>query len=255
MKYSDNEIIELISLNPGYGIDRFVNKIYPKRQSLEQSRYELTMIMNDYLDNTGEDLFSELQNPEYIKWVSHHDFVKITGKNIPKGFGRKGNSTGKTGNKKSKASLVPLPPQDFFWGKIIPVYEREEKSSFEAQNIYDFRIQYSLIKLRQFRKIWDAYQLVLPVKSPTLVSKYLDDVSVNAVVKWIPLMCDYFENNVLEEWFGVTETLLAIEENNKSIENELMIIFRGTFEDYVKDPINNPPPSKEDIFWVFNQLI
>ena len=27
------------------------------------------------------------------------------------------------------------------------------------------------------------------------------------------------------------------------------------FEDYVKDPINTEKPSKEDIFWVFNQLI
>ncbi len=34
-----------------------------------------------------------------------------------------------------------------------------------------------------------------------------------------------------------------------------MIVFRGTFEEYVKDPINNEKPSKEDIFWVFNQLM
>jgi hypothetical protein len=255
MKYSDNEIIELICLNPGYGIDRFVNKIYPKRRSLEQSRYELTMIMNDYLNNTGEDLFSELQDPEYIKWVTHHDFLKITGKNIPKGFGRKGRSLGKSGNKKSKASLVPLPPQEFNWGQIIPLNERKDKSSYEAQNIKDFKIKYTLIKLRNFRKIWEAYQIVLPVKSPTLVSKYLDEVSVNAVIKWVPIMCDYFENDVLEEWFEVTEILLAIEENNTSATKESMTIFRGTFEDYIKDPISNEPPSKEDIFWVFNQLI
>ena len=255
MKFSDDEIIELAWLNPGFGIDRLINQIYPESGKLRKLRYELTVLMNIYLNETGEDVYSSLQNPEYIKWVTHHEYVKITGKNIPKGFGRKGKSIGKSGDKKSRASLVPLPPQRFNWGEITSFSEREETASTDASNIQDFKIKYTQIKLRDFRKMWDSYQFVLPVESPTLVSKYLDGVSVNAVIKWVSIMCDYFENNVLEEWFEVTEILMAIEKNNTSVNKRLMIVFRGTFEEYIKDPIHNEPPSKEDIFWVFNQLI
>ena len=102
--------------------------------------------------------------------------------------------------------------------------------------------------------MWKSYQFVLPVISPTTVSRYLDGDSPIAVSKWIPIMLDYNDNNVLEEWLEVVETLRIIEQNNDLLDAETMVIFRATFEEYVKDPINNEKPTKEDIFWVFNQL-
>ena len=240
--YSDEELIQLVNLNPGFGIDRLLKKIYPNIQKkLPERRFYLVKLLNHNKEEYGEDLYEIIQSTDYSKMVNYNEYKEITGKkNLPKGSRRSPNIT--------------LHPQDFEWGEVIPLEERKvTKHDYEAEK--DRLRLYSNIKLRDFRKMWDSYQLVLPVESPTLVSKYLDDDSPNAVIKWVPKMIEYHENNILEEWFEVTETLRVIEENNTFDNKELKIVFRGTFEEYIKDPLNNERPTKEDIFWVFNQLM
>ena len=256
MKYSDEELIRLVILNPGFGIDRFLKVIYPGSDADKRgrNRYYLTQLLIEYKEEYDDDLYELIQSTEYSTTVTEAEYLRITGKNsLPRGRGRG------TGSRLSRAqgggyhNFIELSPQNFQWGEILPVQERTEHSNFDNEK---FRLRmYSNIKLRNFRKMWEAYQLVLPIESPTLVSKYLDGDSPNAVNKWVPKMLEYSDNNILEEWFEVIETLRVIEKNNHFLDKEIMIVFRGTFEEYVKDPINNEKPSKEDIFWVFNQLM
>ncbi|MDC0962840.1 hypothetical protein OAR96_01850 [Euryarchaeota archaeon] len=265
MKYSDEELIQLTILNPGFGINRLLKVIFPSSDSdkRQRKRYDLIQLFNEYKEEFDENLYDLIQDPDYSTMVTENEYKQITGeKYLPQGryMGRSTSRTskasdgfGKGYNSRGGAQAnIPLPPQDFDWGDILPIYERIDSNSREDNFL--LRV-YSNIKLRDFRKMWDAYQLVLPVKSPTLVSKYLDGDSPNSVIKWIPKMLEYNNENILEEWFEVIETLRIIEGNNALDDKELKVMFRGTFEDYVKDPINNEKPSKEDIFWVFNQLI
>jgi hypothetical protein len=121
-------------MNPGFGIDRLLKVLYPKTKGLTESRYRLTMILNDNLHETGEDLYEELQNPEYSKMVTHEEFLEVTGlRNVPNGYGRRGSSTGKRGKKGSRASLVPLPPQEFKWGVLPLESEREHRQMIEEE--------------------------------------------------------------------------------------------------------------------------
>ena len=262
--YSDEELIQLVILNPGFGIDRLLKKIYSnKNKRLAEKRFYLVELLNNYKEEYGEDLFEMIQTTDYSKMVTEKKYKEITGeKYVPKGSGR---STSR-GSKLSKGyglghnlkfdhlPNIQLHPQNFDWGEVVPL-DKKTSTEYDYENAKSRLRLYSNIKLRDFRKMWDAYQLVLPVKSPTLVSKYLYFDTPNAVIKWIPKMLEYHEKDILEDWFEVTETLRIIEGNNALNDKELKVMFRGTFEDYVKDPINTEKPSKEDIFWVFNQLI
>jgi len=124
-RYSDEEIIELILLNPGFGLDRFLRILYPKAKSVKPQRFRVTVLLNDYRDFTGEDLYDLLQDPKFSTLVSENEWKKITGKSrLPKGIGRS------TGGRPSKASesygkgrrgigdwrTILLPPQKFNWG-------------------------------------------------------------------------------------------------------------------------------------------
>ena len=266
MKYSDEELIQLAILNPGFGINRFLKVLHPDSDAdkRRRKRYHLIQLFDEYKEEFNEDLFDIIQDPDNLTMVTEKQYKKITGeKYLPQGryMGRSASRTsklsegyGKGYNTRGDAQAnIPLPPQDFHWGDILPVDQRTAHTNFDDKK-FMLRV-YSNIKLRDFRKMWEAYQLVLPVKSPTLVSKYLDGDSPNAVIKWIPKMLEYHEKDIVEDWFEVTETLRIIEGNNALNDKELKTMFRGTFEDYVKDPINTEKPSKEDIFWVFNQLI
>ena len=132
-RYSDEEIIILALQNPGFGLQRFVKQLYPKTKKIAEYRFDFTMLFQDYRDEFGEDLIEHLQDSNFIQWVSHDEYFKITGsRNIPDGFGRRGSSTGKRGNKDSHTSLVPLPPQKFNWGKITKA-ESRSRHRFEKK--------------------------------------------------------------------------------------------------------------------------
>ena len=117
-KYTDKEMIELVALNPGFGLDRMLRVLYPKSKSINRIRYRITMLLKEYQDVFGQDLYELIQSPDYSTQVTEAEFLRITGKKyLPPGYGR---STGVKRKKKSagggKNKYIPLPPQDFNWG-------------------------------------------------------------------------------------------------------------------------------------------
>jgi hypothetical protein len=267
MKYSNEELIQLTILNPGFGINRLLKVLHPDSDSnkRQRKRYHLIQLLNEYKEEFDEDLYDLIQDPDYSIMVTENEYKKITGeKYLPHGryMGRSTSRTSKMSdgygkgynNRGDAQANIPLPPQDFHWGDILPIHERTSNDYNYDNEKFMLRV-YSNIKLRDFRKMWETYQFVLPVISPTTVSRYLDGDSPTAVAKWVPIMLDYYDKNILQEWLEVVETLRIIEQHNDQLDKETMVIFRSTFEEYVKDPINTEKPSKEDIFWVFNQLI
>ena len=136
--YTDEEIIELVRINPGFGIDRFVKIIYPRRKSVSRMRYRITMLLNDHCSVTGEDLYELLQSPDYSTLVSEREYKEITGeRNVPRGQGRAaGGRTSKltrmnpTG---THGKTISFPPQEFNWGET-PDYE-ERKGSYRASQL------------------------------------------------------------------------------------------------------------------------
>ena len=117
-KYSDEEIIELILLNPGFGLERMLKVLYPKSKSIRKKRFRITMLLNDYKEFTGEDLYEFIQDPSFSRWVTEAEYREVTGtKHLPPGYGRS------TGVKRKKISdgggnqkYIALPPQKFNWG-------------------------------------------------------------------------------------------------------------------------------------------
>ncbi len=132
-KYYDQEIIDLIKLNPGFGIDRFVKVLYPTGKKSAELRYRTTMMLNEHHSETGEDLYDLLQDPDFSTLVSENEWKKITGKTrVPQGVGRAaGGRASKTSKSYGKGRVqrgswknILLPPQEFNWGEIIPAAER-----------------------------------------------------------------------------------------------------------------------------------
>ena len=121
-KYTDSEIIELARLNPGFGISRFCQALYPKRKSTSKDRYRVTMILNEHMSETGEDLYDLLQDESFMTMVSEKEYKEITGaKHAPRGHGRAtGGRTSKLTRKQGAGEYrtIPLPPQEFNWGEF-----------------------------------------------------------------------------------------------------------------------------------------
>ena len=274
MKYTDEELIQLISLNPGFGLDRLIKQILPgsdadKRRDI---RYDIIQLLAEYKKEFGDDLYAEIQNPDYIQYVTENEYKEITGeKYLPQGryLGRSTSRSsklsdgfGKGHNTRGGAMAnIPLPPQTFEWGAISKPHERSTEHYWDrystesrANDVKSRLLFYSPVKLRNFKEIWSAYQYVLPVEDYSLVSRFVDDCSRNVVVKWLPRMKQFHELGILEEWLEITEQIKTIEENGNFQDKEALLAFRGTFEEYVKRPEENEAPSKEDIFWVFNEL-
>jgi len=142
-KYSDEEIIILVRQNPGFGIQRLMNEIYPRKKRSTQGsglRYRITMILQDHKEETGEDLYDLIQDPDFSTLVSENEWKKITGKTrVPQGAGRNtGGRASKTSKSYGKGRIpkgswknILLPPQEFNWGEIIPSSERPR---FKGEN-------------------------------------------------------------------------------------------------------------------------
>ena len=82
MKYTDDELIQLVSLNPGFGLDRMIKQILPdsdadKRRDI---RYDIIQLLAEYKKEFGDDLYAEIQNPDYSTTVTEAEYLRITGK-------------------------------------------------------------------------------------------------------------------------------------------------------------------------------
>ena len=124
-KYSDEEIIELIVLNPGFGLDRMVKILYPKAKNIGEIRFRITELLNEFKEFTGEDLYGLIQSPDFSTLVTESEYMEITGQSrVPRGHGRatggrpsKTSDTYGKGVRKIKQNRdIPLPPQTFNWG-------------------------------------------------------------------------------------------------------------------------------------------
>ena len=130
-KFSDEEIIELAELNPGFGLKRFVKILYPKAKSSRTYEYEFTMLFSDFKDAFGVDILNHLEDKRYSKLVTGDEYLKITGKKyLPSGYRR---STSRISSIERKGSpgegvKIPLKPQKFVWGDITPENERTNSS-------------------------------------------------------------------------------------------------------------------------------
>jgi len=124
-KYSDNEIIALARQNPGYGIQRLVKVLYPRTNKISQYRYRTTMLLNDYREETGEDLYDLLQDPSYSELVTEQKYRLRTGRTrLPRYTGRLSGPRVSIAQGGGRMRYVPLPPQEFHWGEIVEASKR-----------------------------------------------------------------------------------------------------------------------------------
>ena len=131
-KYTDEEILILAELNPGFGLRRFVKQLYPKTKALRKYEYDFTMLFKDWKDFTGVDLLNHLEDKKYSKLVTGEEYLKITRKkHLPSGYGRSSSRTSSIERKGSPGTgvKVPLKPQRFNWGNVIRESERRYKKN------------------------------------------------------------------------------------------------------------------------------
>ena len=133
-RYSLQEIVILVRSNPGYGLHRLVKMIYfpngtdkSQRQSVRYA--DALECLTIHRQKTGEDLYDLIQSPDYSTLVTENEYREITGLNIPRGHGRGGGRTRKGGRRidrdvRHKMTMIPLPPQDFNWAEITPLWDR-----------------------------------------------------------------------------------------------------------------------------------
>jgi len=129
-KYTDEEIFSLAQNNQGFGIDGFVKKIYPNSHQRSRLKFRFMQMFQDLKDETGEDLYAHLQDPDFIVMVTEYEYRRITGrKQVPKGYGRSlgGRTNNKTRDTQKGAPQVrvPLQPQIFNWSNHRRPDERD----------------------------------------------------------------------------------------------------------------------------------
>ena len=122
-KFSEENIVDLAELNPGYGIKRFIKKLYPhvKEKEIRRYEYEIIMLFSDLKDAFGIDLLNHLEDKKYSKLVNGDEYMRITGnKSLPRGFGRSSSriSSELRKGEPGEGIKLPLPPQNFNWGSF-----------------------------------------------------------------------------------------------------------------------------------------
>lgn len=111
-KYSDEDLIHLVTLNQGYGFNRFI-------QFLGISRNQFFDLLLDFKEFTGEDLYQHLQDTSNHILVTEENYMRITGsRQLPRGYGAGTGPRQRRDKKGQNGYKVPLPPQDFIWGEI-----------------------------------------------------------------------------------------------------------------------------------------
>ena len=82
-------------------------------------------------------------------------------------------------------------------------------------------------------------------------------VSERKLTRFLSKMEEYDDHGVAYQWLGVMGQLWRIQQHRGRThwEDDLMMDIRGIFLDYEKDPINEEPPSVEDVNWVYSQLL
>jgi hypothetical protein len=234
-KYSDEELIQLASLNPGFGFREFMMELYPKG---EKTSYRNSVVMQFLKENqgpNGTNLYADLQDPSHTSWVTKEKYKQVTGeKYLPQGYGSRGSSGGKKAKLDSRQALVPLPPQDFDWGDVIP-------SSSRPSNRYGkFRMRArSMLNIRiDLNRIWKYYEDGYTYGE---VSREMT-IPYPQIQKWTNHMIQYEEAGVLIPWLELVEYLNALSSNrgNQSQEDdnsdEVYVFIRNITKSYLNNP-------------------
>ena len=133
VRYTPEEIILLVNSNRGYGLERMIKKIYFENgttRSQNQSRYfsDTLDVLMDYKETTGEDMYLWIQDPEMTTMVTRNTWKEITNNApTPKGAGLSTSRTSKLDRKVgigTNSRHIPLPPQEFDWGGVVPIWMR-----------------------------------------------------------------------------------------------------------------------------------
>ena len=117
--------------------------------------------------------------------------------------------------------------------------------------------------LLNYREIWDKLQTS---PSRKIASEELD-ISYNKISQIDRKLNHYFEEGALDDWLRVTEILGSIQRQRRRNlgilleatfdhrHDRLLMELRQIFVEYVRDPVNNEPPTNEEINWVYQELV
>jgi len=249
-KYTEEEIIQLVRQNPGYGLLRMISELYPKkdgRQSDNRSRVaqDILIILQDHEEQTGEKLYDLIQSNEFSTVVTEAEYREITGvKYLPPGYGRA------TGRRRTKVSaggspqgFIPLPPQEFNWGEIEPAESR-------PSHIERFKSKYTTLNLRfPFSKFWEMW---MDGYSRGEISRELE-IHYQTVQKWVNRMIIFDEQETLDEWLEVVDLVTWFNEDRglSSIEEEkddsVMLFIHSIVDDYLVSPGDEERPDLKEL--------
>jgi hypothetical protein len=248
-KYTEEEIIELARLNPGFGIRRMASELYPRRKTdANELASKITIILKEHEEEIGEDLFGKLQSTEYTQMVTENEYRRITGKNIPRGYGRRAgrNRGGQRINRdiRHKMTMIPIPPQEFNWGEIEPAESRP--SHIEKK----FKPEYTILNLRfPFSKFWEMW---MDGHSRGEINRELE-IPYQAVQKWLNRMIIFDEEGTLDEWLEVVEivTWFSKDRGLGSLEEErddsVMLFIHSIVDDYLVSPGDDERPDLKEL--------
>jgi hypothetical protein len=238
-KYTEEEVIELARLNPGYGIRRMATELYPSVSTeANEVAGKITIILKAHEEECGENLFDSLQSVEYSKMVTENEYLRITGApNIPRGYGRRGgrNRGGGRINRdvKHKDTMIPLPPQEFVWGDIASASERGTHIN------RSFGREYTMLNLlHPFREYWDMW---MDGYSRAEIAREHGG-NFSTVGKWTNLMIELDGSGGLEEWLEIVELLAWFSQDRghgsfkEARDDAVMLFVHSLAEDYVSSP-------------------
>ena len=234
-----DKVITLAKLNPGYGFSRFVKMVSPK-----ENKQRIFDILEIHKQETGEDLYSILQDNTYSKNVSLPEYMRITGSRYPPpGYGRG------SGGRTSKASMkgeamrnitIPLPPQEF---KGLDQLDNIENQKFSVPKSFRTLFDFSTA-IEYFNDGDDAETISNYVEaSPGMIKRFLEQ---------------YEEVNELEpNWVPVLQRLWEIECERGSTpkHDNLVWELRTIFHQFTVHPTESEEATPEDVQWCYEKLL
>ena len=254
-KYTEEEIIQLATQNPCFGFVRFGKILYPAKKGdfkTSTAAAEMISIFQEHKEETEIDLYESLQSEEGLPKVTEVEYKKITGKKyLSSGSGR---TSGKRVTKGGSIhNLMILPPQEFFWGEIVP--EDERPSQIKERRISPLNVGIENIHY-EFGQIWKFW---MEGYSRTEISRELNMSTTNGAKK-VNMLIEFDKDHKLEEWMKLIELMkwfisdrgiLSFKEEN---DDEIMLFIHSIVDEYIRNPVDNKFPNLKEITQLYREL-